>query len=240
MPNLTYQEYFRVAIAGAIEKNRAASQIDHLGLRGQVREIFAKDLLLPILPVDVAVATGKIVDEYGNASAQCDLIVYGRNIVPSLLFDASTGLIPVEACIFAIEVKSKMTSDGMRDCLSKASSLKELGSSHPVPAPISIVFAFDSDLSGTGKTEIDRYLELDENGELAPAIPVICVAEKGHWHFKDENEMPTWTYVSSDDRRSEMLAFLGMFTNSIRRQLDQRNGINFGNYIVDPDIGVTI
>ena len=52
------------------------------GLVGSAREHEVRNKLQSVLPTKVAVATGCVIDSFGNTSNQCDVILYEKDHCP--------------------------------------------------------------------------------------------------------------------------------------------------------------
>src|SRR4051812_40318808 len=105
MPNPLFVNDLHLRIESALAAARHASELEHPGLIGTVREILVRELIRPLLPPHIAVGTGKIVDHVGNASGEIDIVVYDRSVMPPLLYGqgSTLGVFPVEACLYAIQ-----------------------------------------------------------------------------------------------------------------------------------------
>lgn len=122
--NSLFRDVFLARIAAAIGEARAASAIPHQGVKGQVREILIRELFQPLLPADFGVGHGHIVSSVeGKVSRERDVVIYDRRLVPPVLYERSLGLFPVECTLAAIEVKSRLTREELRDADAKASEL---------------------------------------------------------------------------------------------------------------------
>jgi len=231
MTNTNFSNHFKISVKSALARYKAAKGIDHLGLRGKIREILAEDLISPILPPGSAIGNGKIVDTRDNSSPECDIILYHRNILPPLLFDQRTGLFPIEACLYAIEIKSKLTATELDDTINKFQKLWSMKPMRQDTRPIPVLFAFETDLSGKQKTEFERYLEHDSNGLSQPIVPVICVVGSGYWFFNYPKK--EWNYFPSRKDRQEVLDFIGGVANTISKEWVKRLQAPFGNYIIE-------
>jgi|APLak6261659701_1056019.scaffolds.fasta_scaffold15522_2 hypothetical protein len=78
-----YQALLRAKIKSAIEQARAASVFTHQGVKGAVLEILIGSLFRPLLPPDIGVGTGQIIDCYNSPmSRQIDIILYDSSILP--------------------------------------------------------------------------------------------------------------------------------------------------------------
>lgn len=198
--NSVFKNNFQRNVASAISDAHAASDVAHPALTGQVREILVSRMLRPVLISEVNIGTGKIVNSQGKLSKQIDVILYASQILPPSLYDEKTGLFPIESCLYSIEVKSKLNATNLKEAIDKAvsvHSLPVLQSEHwtgttivksGTPLPVNTLFAFSSDLTNGGKSEIERYRELDKNANTKPAFQAICVIGKGYWYHANKND----------------------------------------------------
>ena len=113
-------------IKGAIQEAQDASQIDHPGLVGRVRELALEHLIVPMHPTGFEVGTGKLVDNQGNQSAETDLVIYNRAVLPPIMHSSRDGVFPVESTFYAIEVKSRITAADVQDSIQKGRSITTL------------------------------------------------------------------------------------------------------------------
>jgi len=179
-------------------------------------------------------------------SAEVDVIIYSAATLPPLLLDAGFGVYPAEACIYAIEVKSTLTADQLRDAINKHRQLQQLRYlpstvnqiyqpvGNPSPPVIPALFAFASDLVPEGKSELERYRELDPAADTRPAIPVLCVAGRGYWWYKPNEPAEKWINHLPTDDSEEVIDFLGGVANTIPDQIFLKGRPRFGHYIIRP------
>lgn len=215
-----YFEYIADKIASAKKTADTLSKnLNHHGLEGQIRELALKECIEPFLTHSFCCGTGKLIDSYQNISDQIDLVIYHRKSVPPILVNSDLGLYPLESVRYTFEVKSKLTATGVRDSLKKFKSIRKL-SSNPqkqpngavkdIGKPTNVLFAFDSDISGS---EIERYLKYDSK---EPRIcSVLCVIGKGYWSFGGKN---LWYGFESKDhptQYAEFCSFITGFMNSL-------------------------
>ena len=125
-----YRERISLAVRGAIAEARLAAELHHPGLIGTAREILVERLLRPVLPAFLEFGTGKITDSEGRQSRQTDIVVYSPDIMPASLYDNHTGIFPIEACFYSIEVKSTISSTELRKVVDNATQLYTL---QPLP-----------------------------------------------------------------------------------------------------------
>lgn len=128
MVNELVKSSVRDYIDTAIRDARSAAAVNHSGMRGTIREIAIKNLFAPLLTSQNDTGSGKIVDHTGFQSQETDVIIYSRGIHPPILYSDRTdlGLFPAETCIYAIEIKSKVTAAEIQDAMGKARTLREL------------------------------------------------------------------------------------------------------------------
>jgi hypothetical protein len=223
-----------------------AADLDHPGFIGRVREILAARLLHPLLPPGVDIGTGKITDSEGTLSSETDLIIFSRSTLPPLIYGHMTGVFPVESCIYAIEIKSKLTASELKDSLEKVRRLRTLRYLYsfyplnfvqPVGPPSSIVipvlFAFDSDLD-VG-SEVARYRRYDKEADESPMLPIICIPGRGYWYFSANGPSPRWLFHSPTPDYDEVIDFIGGVTNTIPTELWKKGQPYYGYYIMQPN-----
>lgn len=202
-----------------------------------------KDLFRPLLPSDIGVGTGQIVEFYNkeNVSTQHDIILYDKSILPPIIFESKTGIFPIESVLYTIEVKTKLTADELRTSHEAAKRLLQFSylpgqkdehgreKHHQIEKVRSVIFAISSDLTGTGKNEAERYKEI--YGEEYPYIRAICVAEKEYWYEKNGS----WVKIDGTHKYDETLGFIGGVMNTYKNVATSRGRPNLGNYIIDTD-----
>src|SRR5512146_1110482 len=118
--NTLFRDVFRARIAAAITEARSVSAVPHQGVKGQIREILIRELFRPLLPADLGVGHGHIVSSVeGRVSRERDVVIYDRRLVPPVLYERSLGLFPLECTLAAIEVKSRLSREELRDADAK-------------------------------------------------------------------------------------------------------------------------
>ena len=240
MPHKLFRDRVITMINTAINDARDAADMDHAGLRGRIREIALNTLLQPLLPGGFSVGTGKIIDHTGAMSPEIDLVIYSKDVLPPIMYSERDGVFPVEACFYAIEVKSKATVDEIRDAIYKAERLQTLqylsgtydskgaAITHHIDKVVPVFFAFETNLNN--KSELDRYFENDPNGKTAPCIPVICVPERGYWYFHWYDQR--WVFYPPAPERDEVIDFLSGVVNTLPDSRFKRSRPRIGNYLM--------
>lgn len=164
---------------------------DHNGIKGTDAEERFKRFLARHLPDSIGITSGEVVDAHGGKSGELDVIVYDKRRTPMLFGDHDSRFrsVPVEGVIAAVEVKSKLTLDDVRNAVKSCRKLKQLQRSayfqtNPLDAyeakfretPVYYgIFAFQSE---------NTYAEI-LNGELLKDVPreeridSLCHLDKG-------------------------------------------------------------
>lgn len=224
---------------------KIVGEFSHPGVKGRLRELLVTELIEPLLPNGVSVTTGVLIDSKGTQSRQLDIIIYSSDALPPLVKSGEQSLIPVDAAIQVIEVKSRLDATEMTACIENADSVKSLFLLSPkLPPPfdqmiqtglklparvetIFSVFAFDSDLKG--KSEWERYLQLKAKANMQPEwrrIDNICVVGAGYWD-------PFGEKTAATDDYAEVLKMLALMANSTPIWKKIRDVSQLGPYFVE-------
>lgn len=240
--NNQYQKLLRSKIIFAVEQANAVARLNHQGVKGTILEILVGQLFEPLLPSDIGVGTGLIIDSYsGEQSGQIDIILYDKSILPPILIDQRTGIFPIESVLYAIEVKTTLNAQELKKAHKKAKKIatkfgyrpgryddKGVEMHHEIEKVRSVVFALNSDLSGKDLNEAKRYRKI--YGDGTAYLNAICVAGKEYW-FNNGNY---WIGFNGGDKYDEILSFMGGVTNTYRSVSLNRGFPRLGNYII-PD-----
>jgi hypothetical protein len=245
---------FRGRIKAALAAADELRRIQHRGLVGQLREILVADLLRPILPHYAGFGTGKLVDCQGKESRQVDVIIYDRRLMPPLVYgvEGSIGFYPVDACLYAIEVKSKVTANELRKATATAVSIADLryvpessAGGIPTRRVTTVLMGLDS-TSRSGSRERDRWIESQRGirhpvlrpdgsgGRRSVAVPplhVMCVVGRGYGFFDVERQSFGW--LDADEQDREVLSCMAGISNTVLIQPEV--GLPFGHYFIATD-----
>jgi hypothetical protein len=250
--NTLYRKQFTTRIRYALEASRAVAELEHQGLKGAIREVLIADLFQPLLPADIGVATGVLVSSFDERqSAQQDIIVFDRRILPPILFEQGPAIIPIESVLAVIEVKSRLTATELQKAHANVASVRDLfmvqneNQAEVTSAPMTLLFALDTDLVVGGITERDRYVSYFGDGP--PTIRGICVAGRCFWvpqtpvkidkitgdhttldgaEFHDD-----WWEVKADDSHAEVLEVLIGLHRVIERISKSRGSRPLSGYL---------
>jgi hypothetical protein len=102
--------------------------LEHPGERGALVERGFLEVLSNHIPEGFGVTSGFVVDSLGNASRQIDIIVYSKAMTP-FVFRGAISVIPIECVIMALEIKSHINSEAIKDAAQKGTSIKKLSRS---------------------------------------------------------------------------------------------------------------
>lgn len=98
------------------------------GLVGSAREHEVRRKLQSVLPTKVGVATGCVIDSYGNTSNQSDVVLFEKDHCPvfSINGDPAATYIPCESVIAVGEIKSSLGTAEINDAVDKIAKVKSL------------------------------------------------------------------------------------------------------------------
>ena len=111
MPNEIFRRRLQNAVNAARQAYADAALMDQMGLRGRVRERVAGSLLNLVLPAPFEIGTGKLVDANGTQSAETDIIVYSKSVLPPILYSSRDGIFPGGGLFFVNGSKKSFDCD---------------------------------------------------------------------------------------------------------------------------------
>ncbi len=193
--NKQFKEKIITNIRNVLDDSNWAENFNHQGLKGRSREIFLTNLIKPMLSPNIEISSGTIIDSHEGQSRQIDIIIYDRSILPPILLNSEEGIIPIEAVLSTIEVKSSLNKTELNASVNNARSIKRLrphfyemnGENNQKNSTACYLFAFNSDLSKS--SELDRLkktveeLNVSENQEINIPISGLCVAKKKYFTY---------------------------------------------------------
>jgi hypothetical protein len=98
----------------------------HAGMKGSSVEAAIRRFLEDLLPQNIAVGSGVIVDSRMNVSRQLDVILYDRARTPIFFNAEGLKLIPIECVYFVIEVKTALDKGTFQEIEANVDSVKGL------------------------------------------------------------------------------------------------------------------
>ncbi|HCS50737.1 DUF6602 domain-containing protein [Rubinisphaera sp.] len=186
---------FESALLKVMADFKGTSEFRHAQTKGNEREVPIRNLFQRVLPEPYKAVGAEIFDVKGRRSCQHDVVIFNSHKNPTFVSGKST-ILPAEAALVIVEVKSKLNSTEVKKCFKAARTLKEL---HPFGKPACnsppanggknegvryfyTLFAYDSDLrkSNWMNSEYERIdkIRLEEKIDTFP-IDRLYVADRG-------------------------------------------------------------
>lgn len=215
----------------------------HALSKGEEREQPIIKFLSDLLPSTFSVGSGEVIDLEDRKSPQLDVMVWDK-VRNFAFYSGAKAIIPAEALIISIEVKSRLTKDELRKSLIASSKLHNL---KPFNKPLSMtrtdgdshdgqcryfhcIFAYGTDLKAGGNyllQESKRYSELISELELPEdVIQRIYVANRGLLN-------PGKDFGIGEDvkqGRALMQFYLDIF-NFLTRENNRREAVPYNSYV---------
>lgn len=181
----TLQKIFTAAARKLRSEYEEAFSEPHPAQRGQDREDILSQFLSNRLPRSIGLSKGHAIDDRDELSPQLDIMVF--DALQTVLYRPNPGstFIPYDSLLAWIEVKSKLTKDGLRDAFAAAIKTKGLHRSQVVvgpnvalqrPTPRAFLFAFASDL--TMDTLMDEFVQQFKRVALGFQLDCIFVLDQ--------------------------------------------------------------
>ncbi len=169
------------------------SAVTHTGIKGTKREDALRVFIAERLPTRYGVATGEVVDQFNTSSPQLDVLVFDQT--RNFSFSEGTGhVLPAEALLASIEVKSKLSAEEVKKSCIAARKLRAL---RPFKADLGgrdigagvqakkcarylhCLFAYDTDLNDKAwiKHEAARFQQHQNSDEHL--IDLVYVLKRG-------------------------------------------------------------
>jgi hypothetical protein len=159
-----------------------------------------------------------------------------------LLFSERDGLFPVEACLYAIEVKSLLELRHLSETVDKFRRLQQL---RRLPntnqhEPVGTILAFGDRIATDRDAILQRYDSIDS--QSPPLVKVGCIGGRSYWYFSSTEN--SWRVFDDDQDHSAVVRFVGGLANTItnndwspiRRGPWQRGNplasLGFGHYVI--------
>ncbi|KAI9881953.1 MAG: 3-deoxy-7-phosphoheptulonate synthase [Watsoniomyces obsoletus] len=162
----------------------------HAGERGTEAEERLKAFLTQRIPKRFGVESGFVIGSAGEMSSQTDVIIYDAMNSPLYRAGNRSYIIPRDNAAAAIEVKSKLNKEELRDAATKLAKLKSI-KSNPISSldrpvtfsglilskPFTCVFAFDSYTSLDALAE--NLVEINREIDSRLWLDMVVVMSKG-------------------------------------------------------------
>lgn len=195
-PSEVVRNKFQASLLDFTSDFLKSQPFQHALTKGEAREVPLLAFFSENLPKTYAVSCGEVVDLFENHSPQLDLVIYDhlRNMA---FYSGKSVILPAEALLVSVEVKSTLTPEAITKSLLAASQLRKL---RPFRKPLArtrkrgeeagddcryfhCLFAYNSDLaegSGWLQREYKRFAKaVDDIGGQLDYIDRIYVANRG-------------------------------------------------------------
>jgi len=230
---------------------KGTTEIRHSGSKGRVREaLVMAEVLRRVLPETVGIVHGaEVACGDGTVSAECDLVVYDRDIPPIYRSHAYT-VLPIESVLGVIEVKSRLTGQELRSAASNLHEIKRMermaisrdpgdfrrvrryGRDWDIPPVSTYVVAFDSidlrNLAGHLKDAEDGW----PRWECLDAAYVLWKGCLSNAHSVRNQRL----VIESVSDEGMVFAMVIEFLNHFQRGLHPR--FNPGPYLGESELGI--
>ncbi|MDE3068892.1 MAG: hypothetical protein KGJ60_15270 [Verrucomicrobiota bacterium] len=233
-------ERLRADAARTIAVAECEDAIQHVGIRGRLREIVIANLLAPWLPPFCRCVTGMIIEARNKPrkSTQDDILVIDPMLAPPILpnVDGPDGVFPLNSVLLRIEVKSRITPDGFRDFVNASSEVinmefsKKPGCNTKFGHPLSILVAFKSDSPNDEPDfEFHRFCaamkERQSPSPLCGFISAICIVENGLWFLGGfEENTRSWCHAATLCREENLVRLVAKISDFAFMEHAQRQG----------------
>jgi hypothetical protein len=215
---------------------KKTGSINHQGNKGSAREETLRAFFKERLPTRYAVTEGEVVDLYGCTSPQMDLMFYDQGVDFALNAD-STSILPAEALLASVEVKSLINQTEISKSVEAARKLRTL---MPFGKPLGgtdvgsptrktaryyhSVFAYGTDLTSDNwlEKEAKRFLNSCKDDHLIDAVYVVERGFLNIGHRVGRNE---------DENGGAITSFYFSILNFIQREASRRKDTPFERYV---------
>jgi hypothetical protein len=212
--------------------------IKHRGNKGSSREESLRSFFRERLPSRYAVVQGEVVDLRGQTSPQLDVLFFDQSQNFALVADTSH-ILPAEALLASIEVKSKLTKAEIEKSAAAAELLRklqpfgrnlagtdigDLASRMSVARYFHCVFAYDTDLAtdNWSNREAERFKTLCGDTH---AIDAVYVLDRGLLNI------PHKTGMIEDSEGGAITNFYFSILNFLQREGGRRAATPFDRYV---------
>lgn len=164
-----------------LAQREVSAILHHAGESGRAREFFVESVLRRVLPPDVVIGSGEIVDRLGGRSKQQDLLLY-RNNFPVIDSLAGTHLYLAEGVLATVEVKSNLDEKEMIRATENIASVTALD--------VSLLGLGEADDVLGGEQGLDAFApdriasKLARGGDpISKEDPLLVTAEERIWCY---------------------------------------------------------
>lgn len=217
---------------------KKTGSINHRGNKGSAREEALRQFFRERLPTNYAVAEGEVVDLNGNSSPQLDILFYDQSVNFALV-NGNTQILPAEALLASVEVKSCLSKEEIVKSTTAAKKLRslqpygrKLGGTDVGKAAERIkiaryfhcIFAYETDLSETKwkEREAERIRSICGSDHLVDAVYVLN---------RGLIQIPRNIGMNENENGSAITNFYFSILNFVQRESSRRRETPFNRYV---------
>jgi hypothetical protein len=226
------QQYTSEIIKGFIGEVEALRNLEHLELKGRLRELFTSRILSKFLTSQFGIGRGVIVNQSGEQSKEIDIIIYDNRILPPFIEEQKIGVYPAESVLAVMQVRSWISKGVIKEYSDLAKKLyaetynpaSSLYGDYPKLRPLySLVGFYDQ---GIFKNE-SREKILHWLTDNAKPLFGVCLVNNFSWlHVvRDEGSLKM-----VDENNEETKAFIAVLLDNIRT-LSQRRYLSLVQHV---------
>lgn len=232
---------FGPALLGFTADFLKSEAVNHALTKGEEREEPIRNFFRDHLPSTYSVVGGEVVDIEERTSPQIDILVYDEMRNTAFYHDGNA-ILPAEALLLSIEVKSKLSKQEVKKSLKAAASLKELkpfrkslikGERGNEPEPnecryFHCLFAYETDISVEEwlTSEFQRLERVaTEEGLLSFDIDRIYVLNRGLIMPQEKRGI-----VENPEIGTALMYFYMHALNFLGRENRRRNAVPYLDY----------
>lgn len=224
---------------------KAAEAYRHQGIRGQARETSLVDFLNRTLPDKFRAISGEVVDAAGQTSGQIDVIIFDASVnMPFPRFhEDDPYILPAEALLATIEVKSRLTKDRVNeavDGLKRLIALQPFGGDWAsarrgndlmrYPRVFTSVFGYTTDIV-SGKSWAYGELRRFRDSCAAKGVPCeylnrVVVLDRGTLFPAEGNSLT----AASDEESVPLADWFFHLINFLNREVSRRQSVDWTFY----------
>ncbi len=240
-PNPAFSAKFEGALKDFSASLLKSDAFEHALTKGEQRELPVQSFFKEHLPAGYRVVSGEVIDRRDNHSPQLDVMIYDgdRNFA---IYSESASILPAEALLASVEVKSKLTLDEVRKSLRAAQKLYKLRPFGIAPTRekkggkdakfkcryFHTVFAYDTDIAEKDwmQSEFTRMLNVAADERIdATLVDRVYVARRGLLNIPHDHGMAE----EGDDGRG-LLNYYMHVLNFLVRENRRREPVDYIEY----------
>jgi hypothetical protein len=105
--------------------DESQGKLIHPGEYGSYREAIVKDFLKFVVPLNLDISQGFIINPNNEISKECDVVVYDARVTPLIQSESRQRFFPVETVCAVGEIKSVLSKQNFKDAINKLTNVKK-------------------------------------------------------------------------------------------------------------------